>query len=267
MLELNKVYNMPCEKGILLLEDFSVDLIVTSPPYAEQRKNQYGGIPESDYPEWMVNIMKPLKRVLKPNASVFINIRPHIKNGIISDYVLRTRLALREDGWNECEELIWIKPDSPPLGSIQRPRRAWESILWFSLFNKPYCNPKAVGTESNRIVFENSKFEHGGKSHIHAGQKNAKQGIARGKDYIEIGTGKIDKNIKHPAMFPIQLPEYLIKMCSKENDLILDIFAGSSTTGIASLLNNRNYIGFEIDKGYCDLGCKRIEELMESLDK
>ena len=64
---------------------------------------------------------------MTPDGSVLSSIRPHVKDGVLSDYVLRTRLALRETGWHECEELIWLKPDAPPLGSKLRPRRAWEA--------------------------------------------------------------------------------------------------------------------------------------------
>jgi DNA modification methylase len=94
----------------------SIDAVVTSPPYAEQRKNLYGGVPEEDYPAWTVAWMREVARVLKPAGSVLINIREHVREGQISDYVHRTRLDLRADGWCECDELIWIKPMSPPVG-------------------------------------------------------------------------------------------------------------------------------------------------------
>ena len=63
---------------------------------------------------------------LADDGSVLIVICPHVKKGVLSDYVLRTRLALREDGWTECEELVWVKPDAPPLGSLHRSRRTAE---------------------------------------------------------------------------------------------------------------------------------------------
>lgn len=237
-----------------MLEDNSVSLIFTSPPYAEQRKHQYGGISEKDYPQWTVDWCAKAWDKLKDNGSLCINIRPHIKNGEISDYVLKTRLALREYGWKECEELIWIKTTSPPMGSVNRPRRAWESILWFSKTNNPKCYPKENGTESNRIGFAGSKFEEGGTSHIHAGQKPpTSKGVARCKDYIEIGTGNVEKGYQHPAMFPPELPEYIIKLLTDENDLVIDPFMGSGTTGRVAQRLNRNYIGFEITKDYCNM--------------
>lgn len=259
-MELNRTYNCDCSAGISELDDNSISLVVTSPPYAMQRKHQYGGVSEKDYPMWLADWMELLKPKLKENGSVCINIRPHIKNGEISDYVLKTRLLLRERGWKECEELIWIKTTSPPMGSVERPRRAWESVLWFSKTTKPKCYPKANGTQSNRIGFAGSKFEEGGVSHIHAGQKPPTQeGVARCVDYVAIGTGNVEKGYQHPAMFPPELPEYLIKMLTDENDVVLDPFMGSGTTGRVAEKLNRNYIGFEISTEYCEMANKRLE--------
>jgi site-specific DNA-methyltransferase (adenine-specific) len=123
-----------------LIPDNSVDLVVTSPPYAMQRSAHYGGIAETVYPEWTTGWMRYLKRVLKPTGSVMINIRPHVEDGEISDYMLRTRLAVRADGWRELDEWIWLKPDSVPLGHNVRPRPSWESLHWFAPSKKPYCD-------------------------------------------------------------------------------------------------------------------------------
>ena len=258
-MDLNKIYNEDCLIGMKRIPDGSVDLVVTSPPYALQRKNQYGGVNEADYPNWTAEYMRVLRPKLSKGASVFINIRPHLKNGVISDYTLKTRLALREDGWYENEEIIWIKPDSPPLGSTKRPRRSWESIHWFSMSRQPYCDTKANGVESDRIGFENDKHEHGGSSHIHAGQNKSKKGISRSRDYIEVGTGKVEKNVSHPAMFPVQVPEHLIRMCSKNEGVVLDPFMGSGTTAIACMNTERNFIGFELDKTYYEKSLERIK--------
>jgi hypothetical protein len=97
--------------------------------------------------------MEALRPKMKDDGSVLIVIRPHLRDGVISDYVLRTRLALRDSGWMECEELIWIKPDAPPLGSKLRPRRSWESILWFAKVAQPFNDLKACGKDSDRLGF------------------------------------------------------------------------------------------------------------------
>src|SRR5271157_519246 len=142
-----------CLDLIPTLEDESVSLVVTSPPYAQQRSGHYEGIPEEDYPDFTVNWMTAFAPKMTPDGSVFLVIRPHLRGGVLSDYVLRTRLALREAGWKECEELVWIKPNAPPLGSLRRPRRTWESVLWFSKSPQPYCDLKACGRESDRLGF------------------------------------------------------------------------------------------------------------------
>ena len=142
-----------CLDLIPTLEDGSVSLVVTSPPYAEQRAGHYEGVSEEDYPDFTVEWMSALAPKMTPDGSVFIVIRPHVKDGVLSDYVLRTRLALREAGWHECEELIWLKPDAPPLGSktattacvgehplvqpvrpaLRRPEGVWQGVrpAWF----------------------------------------------------------------------------------------------------------------------------------------
>ena len=135
----------------------SVALGLFSPPYAMQRRRQYGGVSEKEYPAWMCRVMAALRPKLTANGSVLIVIRSHVRDGVVCDYVLRTRLALREDGWCECEELIWLKPDAPPLGSKQRLRRTWEHILWFSKSANPFIDLKANGSFSDRIGFGGSR--------------------------------------------------------------------------------------------------------------
>lgn len=224
------------------------DAIITSPPYADQRKNQYGGISEKDYPSWTVEWMREASNILKPTGSVFINIRPHIKNGQVSDYTYRTVEALRKDGWYHAEDIMWYKPDSPPLGSIERPRRAWETIHWFGNGPKPWQNCKAGGSESNRIGFENNKFDHGGKSHIHAGQNKAKQGRSRVADVVVAGTSRIEKGYSNEAMYPPEIPEYLINLSVPIGGIVVDPFSGSGTTVRQAIRMGRIGIGIELQE-------------------
>lgn len=250
-----------CLTGIDTLEDVSVDLVFTSPPYAEQRKGLYNSILESEYPEWTLKWFEKCKRVLKPAGSIAFVIRPHIHKGVISDYVLKTRLLLREKGWNECEEFIWIKPNSPPMGSNARPRRAWESILWFSLTNKPYIDVKANGSPSDRLGFKGKK----GKDTYVSGLTlpedwEDKSGIARCKDYVEVGTAESDYSDenKHPAQFPERLAAWCVTMLCPQGGTVLDPFVGSGTTPVACIKNSRHYIGFDTDEGFLNYARKRV---------
>lgn len=257
----NTIYNVDCKLLADATPNKSINLIVTSPPYAYQRKKQYGGIDELDYPEWTVNWMEQFKEKLTDNASIAIVIRPHIKNGQISDYVLKTRLLIRSRGWIEAEELIWIKPDSPPLGHIKRPRRAWESILWFSNSTHPYCDPQANGSISDRVGFESKK----GVGDYKNGTSPAKTGVARCRDYIEVGTGAVDKSKQntHPAQYPEKLAKWIVKLLCPPGGLICDPFMGSGTTAVAcESLNieglHFRYIGSEINENYVAIANQRL---------
>jgi site-specific DNA-methyltransferase (adenine-specific) len=245
------------------LPDSFIDLIVTSPPYAQQRKKQYGGISELEYPQWTVNWCDSLKHALTTNGSIAIVIRPHLSKGQISDYVLRTRLAMRNAGWIEPDELIWIKPNAPPLGHTGRPRRSWESILWFSKSSKPFCDPKANGTESNRVGFESVK----GVGDYKQGCSKAKFGIARCRDYVEVGTGQVDRSPEntHPAQFPEKLVSWIVKLLCPPNGVVLDPFVGSGTTLVACEELNQNgyglsYHGMEISAEFCKIAKQRLQK-------
>ena len=249
-----------CMKLIPTLDDGTVNLVVTSPPYAEQRKGHYQGVTERDYPAWTVEWMEPLWDKLAPDGSVLIVIRPHVKKGALSDYVLRTRIALREDGWTECEELIWLKPTSPPLGSTHRPRRSWESILWFSTTGNPFCNPKACGRDSNRIGFQGSlRFGVGRNGTVTKGQSMAATtGVSRCPDVFVAGVGENDGTIDHPAMFPVSLAEQLIMTFSRQSDLILDPFCGSGSTLCGAKRSLRVFRGFDLSRKYVRMALERL---------
>lgn len=242
------------------LPALSVNAVITSPPYAEQRKKQYGGIIEADYPAWTVRWMSEVRRLLIPGGNVAIVIRSHVENGVISDYVLRTRLALRADGWQEIEELIWIKPTAPPLGNILRPRRSWENILWFSNNHKPFCDPLANGIASDRIGLDSTK---GMDDYLH--DKEAREvhsGVARCRDYIEVATHETnkDKFNTHPAQYPEKLARWLIGLLCPRNGIVLDPFMGSGTTLLAARRELRSAIGVEVNAVYTDIARRRLKE-------
>lgn len=246
------------------LADNSINLIVTSPPYAQQRKKQYGGIPEAEYPEWTVKWCDAFRHALKEDGSIAIVIRANIHKGQISDYVLQTRLALRKS-WIEAEELIWIKPDSPPLGHIGRPRRAWENILWFSKSRRPFCDPKANGQISDRVGFESVK----GVGDYKQSCSPAKRGIARCRDYVEVGTGAVDKSPEntHPAQFPEKLASWIVRLLCPKIGVVVDPFVGSGSSLVACERLNQNeeydvtYCGIDVSEEYCQIAKNRLTAL------
>jgi site-specific DNA-methyltransferase (adenine-specific) len=143
---------------------------------------------------------------------------------------MRTRLAIRESGWLECGELIWHKPDAGFLGSIQRPRRTWEPILWFGKTNKPYINLTANGNYSDRIGFETTMLRFRESGWPIAGQSSKlRSGQARGSDVFTVLIRDNENGLKHPCAFPVTLGEKLIHQFSKEGDLVVDPFCGSGS--------------------------------------
>ena len=204
--------------------------------------------------------MKALKDKLKPDGSVLIVIRPHLREGQLSDYVLKTRLAVRKDGWKECEELIWYKPDGPPLGSIRRPRRAWESILWFSMTARPYVDLLACGNANSRRTggFDGSRrFE--GTVIADNQHRSLHRGTSRITDVLTAYVGTLPQGVMHPAMYPTELTDVLVQTFSRPGDLILDPFAGSGQTLLSALRLSRTYIGIDCEPKYVELASKRLE--------
>ena len=208
--------------------------------------------------------MAALRPKLIQDGSVLIVIRPHLQDGCLSDYVLKTRLALRDAGWNECEELIWFKPNSPPLGSKLRPRRAWESILWFSETAQPASNLKACGKATDRLGFDGSiKFAEGGVSERTSWYPCVESfghgsGTARVTDVFIAPVGSEEPGVDHPAMFPVALAEQLIKTFSQEGDLVLDPFCGSGQTLLAAKGCERRYLGIEREQRYVEIAQERL---------
>lgn len=259
------LYAGDCAEIMSSLPAESVDGIVTSPPYAMQRKSTYGGIPEAEYPAWTVRWMSEARRILKPDGSIIINIRPHIRNGIISDYVLRTRLALRGDGWAELEELIWHKKGGAPLGSTKRPRRSWESLLWYGKHGKAYADPKGAGPMT--VLVGLTPGGRGVGEYVNPSQRNANVRTpepvrARVSDVAVFSTRMNEKGSDmndHPAPFPWQLAEWCGKLIMPSGGTILDPFSGSASTGIAALHNGWNYIGIDSSEEYVSMSARRLE--------
>lgn len=194
-----------------------------------------------------------IKPKLTKDGSILMNIRSHVKDGAVSDYVLRTRLAIRDAGFIENEELIWHKPESPPQGSVDRPRRTWENILWFSTCKDPYVNLRAAGKLSGSIGFGRTKKAEVHYKDLHHGGTKRKSGISRVTDVFVAGVGHNSKGVKHPAAFPPLLVEKLVRTFTAEGDGVLDPFAGSGTTLFVSRFLNRRPFGIEIMPQFVNL--------------
>jgi site-specific DNA-methyltransferase (adenine-specific)/site-specific DNA-methyltransferase (cytosine-N4-specific) len=128
----SEILNGDCTDKLKQLSDNSVDLIVTSPPYADQRKQTYGGIRPDEYVEWFLPISEQLLRVLKPTGTFILNIKEKVVEGERSTYVMELILEMRKQGWLWTEEFIWHKKNCYPGKWPNRFRDAWERLLQFN---------------------------------------------------------------------------------------------------------------------------------------
>lgn len=253
------LYLGDCIEIMSALPDNSIDAVVTSPPYAEQRKTTYGGISEAAYPSFTVAWMNEVMRLLKADGSAIINISPHIHKGQLSDYVLRTRLALRDAGWTEVAEMIWHKPNGMPTGSRHKPRRSWESLLWYAKHGQPYSDAKANGRPYNGPMnVETSSAHKMGWAHRATGSTSVPK-ITRCADVVSIPISEHVDGLRHPAKYPVALAEWCGKLITPAGGTILDPFNGSGTTGVAALRNGWQYVGIDNVEEYVAGTQERLE--------
>ncbi|MBM3417886.1 MAG: site-specific DNA-methyltransferase [Bacteroidetes bacterium] len=264
--------------------DKSVNLIITSPPYADKRKSTYGGIHPHKYVEWFKPISKELYRILKDNGSFILNIKEHPKNGERETYVLELILEMKKQGWLWIEEYCWYKKNSFPGKWPNRFRDSWERCLHFTKKKKFRMYQEAVkvpigdwATKRFKSMSENDFLRYTSKNNSHLGRNianwlNKKKVLPHNvivfeeehrlylSNVIETATVPKVSNF-HSAIFPIELPTWFIQLFTKEGDVVLDPFMGSGSTGVAALLNNRNYLGAEIQSEYVREAKKNILEI------
>ena len=249
------------------LSDNSIDLIVTSPPYADQRNGTYGGIRHDKYVNWFLPISEQLLRVLKPTGTFILNIKEKVVDGERSTYVMELILEMRKQGWLWTEEFIWHKKNCYPGKWPNRFRDAWERLLQFNkdkkfhMYQDEVMVPMGDWSKSRlKNLSETDKTRDNSKVGSGFG-KNISNWLERDKAYptnvLHLATECSNKN--HSAAFPEELPEWFIKLFTKENDVVLDPFMGSGTTLIVANRMRRNAIGIDIVPEYCDMVNKQLQ--------
>jgi DNA modification methylase len=250
-----------CREQLKELADNSIDLIFTSPPYADSRIDTYGGIRPDKYVKWFLPIASELLRVLKPNGTFVLNIKEKVVNGERHTYVIELILEMRHQGWLWTEEFIWHKKNSYPGKWPNRFRDSWERLIQFNknrkfnMYQEEVMVPMGDWADRRlKNLSETDKMRDPSKVGSGFGKRIANW-IGREKAYpnnvLHMATETKNKN--HSAVFPEDLPEWFIKLFTKEGDWVLDPFMGSGTTCRVAQRMNRNSIGIEILPEYYHL--------------
>jgi len=267
-----KMYLGDCRQILKTLEDDSVDLIVTSPPYADSRNHTYGGVKPDDYVEWFLPISSELLRVLKSDGTFILNIKEKVVDGERHTYVLDLIVEMRRQGWLWTEEFIWHKKNCYPGKWPNRFRDSWERLLQFNKTKKFKMYQEAVmvpmGDWAERRLKNLSKTDlTRDTSKVGSGfGKRVANWLDRDMVYptnvLHMATETKNKN--HSAVFPEDLPEWFIKLFTQEGDTVLDPFMGSGTTIRVARRMGRNAIGIEILREYYNMAKASVptEQLM-----
>jgi len=269
VLEVDRIICGDAQEVLTGFPEAVFDLVVTSPPYADQRANVYGGIHPDKYVEWFLPVGRELKRVLKKEGSFVLNIKERVVNGERHTYVLELIMALRAQGWLWTEEYCWHKRNCYPGKWPNRFRDAWERCLHFTkdkefkMFQEAVAVPIG-GWAKKRLekLSDTDKIRDESKSGSGFGKRIANW-LGRENvlptNVLYLATECSNK--KHSAAFPGALPEWFIKLFTRSGDLILDPFVGSGTTAVVARKLGRHYVGIDINEDYCDLAKASLEQL------
>jgi len=265
---LNTILQGDCLETLKTIPDNTVDLIFTSPPYADQRKKTYGGIHPDDYVEWFAPRAEQFLRVLKPTGTFVLNIKEKTVKGERHTYVMELILKLRQQGWLWTEEFVWAKKNCYPGKWPNRFRDAWERLIQFNKqrhFNM-YQNEVMVPVgdwakvraknmcANDKVRLESTTNSGFGKNQAACASRE----MVYPSNVLSLATECSNKY--HSAAFPESLPEWFIKLFTKIDDVVLDPFSGSGTTLAVAKELGRAYIGCEMVQDYIALAEDRISK-------
>jgi DNA modification methylase len=281
-----------CETAMKRISDDSINFILTSPPYADQRNyGESGGrIDPEDYLNWFLPKAKEIYRILKPDGSFVLNINDKIVGSYQHLYVFRLVVALCDIiGFHLVRDYIWYNPATPPnvfsRGTMGRTKKSHEYCFWFSKSERWYFNLDAIRTPYGKAMekYLAGKGKGARDANIRPSTHNfncakvwADHGGADPGSVIEISnTASNDvfmrlcksKGIKHPARFPYKLSEFFIKSGTREGDIVLDPFAGSGTTIVAAAKLKRKWVYIDTNAEYCELAKEWLQIELQSVQE
>ena len=283
------------------IPDNSVDMCVTSPPYYNLRDYKNSGQigaenTVKDFVENLCKVFDEIHRILKPTGSCWVNIGDTYDKKRLLQVPSRFEIAMCDRGWHLRNEIIWSKPNPQPISSKDRFWGNHEKFFWFVKdVKKYYFNRDAIlvpqaeisirrmfskNNMSKRKDFNASSKEgfaiSSNSQDKHYARMREEMGIDKEFNYEElIKSGKCPTRPEfdtwnvpsvtykgaHFAVYPPELIEKPILSCCPEQGIVIDPFMGSGTTGEVAKLNNRRYIGLELNPEYAILANERISKV------
>ncbi|NWD87457.1 site-specific DNA-methyltransferase [Pseudomonas sp. K5002] len=248
------IYNMECLHGMQKLPSGIIDLTVTSPPY-NIGKEYESLIETSEYVEWCSAWMKEIHRITLEKGSFWLNVGYfEVKSKGLA--VPISYLLWDKSPFYLLQEVVWNYAAGVACKLRFSPRN--EKLLWY------VKNPEAYTFNLDAVRDPNVKYPNqkkNGKLKCNPLGKNPSDVWQIAK--VTSGAKRSSKErTAHPAQFPTEMIERIIKSSSNESDLILDPFMGSGSTAIAAIANNRKVIGFEINEAYVEIAKDRIESYL-----
>ncbi len=272
-LPVNSIIRGDCQRVLTDFPDDSVDLIITSPPYADARKKVYGGIHPDAYVDWFLPKAEQFLRILRPTGTFILNIKERVVGGERHTYVLQLILRMRQQGWLWTEEFVWHKKNCYPGKWPNRFRDAWERCLQFNKQKKFKMYQKTVMVPTgdwarSRLRNLSGTDKTRDESKVQSGfGKNVSNWLSRDKAYptnvLHLATECSNRN--HSAAFPLSLPEWFIKLFTQEGDVVLDPFVGSGTSAIVAKKLNRKYVGVDVNPEYCRAAERELHHAQKKL--
>lgn len=254
-----KLYQGDAEDVLSSMDDSSIDLTVTSPPYDNLRS--YMGVGDTWNHEKFKAIAKELYRVTKSGGVVVWVVNDQTEKGSETGTSFRQALYFMECGFNLNDTMIWKKTN--PLPVIKSPRYSpcFEYMFILSKGTPKTFNPIMEPCKCAGQKYDSTCKNMGGEN----GRTHKTFNVNKEKVKSNIWEIAVAQNkTSHPAVYPLQLAIDHIKSWSNEGDIILDPFMGSGTTGLACIDLGRKFVGIELNKSYYDLAKERIEEKYES---
>jgi site-specific DNA-methyltransferase (cytosine-N4-specific) len=255
------------------LPEKCINLIVTSPPYALHFKKEYGNVDKAQYSEWFRPFAQEIYRVLADEGSFVLNIGGSYNPGAPTRSLYHFRLLLMlcdEIGFKLAQECFWLNPAKLPAPAewvtVRRVRvkDSVEYVWWLSKSDCPKADNRRVlvpySADMRRLLERGYRAKKRPSGHTITAKFKTDHGGAIPSNVIECGNNESNseyikqcaaRGIKpHPARFPAALPEFFIKFLTEEGDLVLDVFAGSNTTGAVAEKLKRRWLAFEIRPDY-----------------